>query len=264
MNVGLSLSLALGPCGVYGSSFDFATLFAGGEKGGWFDPNTASCLFQDTAGTVPVTTAADPVGRWNASNGTFTPLLQATAGLRPVYGVAGNGAKYVDFDATDDALASAVQTVNTVDACTIVVGVKFRTASAGGVLTGVRAGSASGSNLARGTVPANGRFLFTHQGSINPATVPQVDGYTGAQTLVVSARGKIATDLSELYINGTLVDSDTADQGTGNYANGAMLIGDLFNNSIDGQVFGALWIGRLLTSGERASVEAYLATKLGI
>jgi len=211
-----------------------------------------------------VTAATDPVGRWNATNGTFTPLLQATAGLRPLYGIAGSGSKYIDFDATDDALTSAVQTFNTTDESTIIIGIKFDSSVASGVIAGVRAGSGSSTAIQRGNVAGTGRIEFAHSGSIYPGTRPQADGYTGAQTLVVTARGDISTDLAEIYINGVLVDTDAADQGTGNLGSGTMLMGKLFGSSLDGQVYGALIINRLITAGERASVEAYLAGKLGI
>lgn len=37
-------------------------LFAGGKQGVWYDPSDKSTLFQDVAGTVPVTKDGDPVG----------------------------------------------------------------------------------------------------------------------------------------------------------------------------------------------------------
>lgn len=37
-------------------------LFANGEQGFWYDPNDLSTMFQDAAGTVPVTAVGQPVG----------------------------------------------------------------------------------------------------------------------------------------------------------------------------------------------------------
>lgn len=47
-----------------GSGLDAAirALFAAGEEGGWFDPSDFSALFQDSAGTTPVTAVGQPVG----------------------------------------------------------------------------------------------------------------------------------------------------------------------------------------------------------
>ena len=43
-------------------SFEPTDLFIGGKQGVWLDPSDKSTLFQDVAGTVPVTTDGDPVG----------------------------------------------------------------------------------------------------------------------------------------------------------------------------------------------------------
>ena len=37
-------------------------LFANGEQGFWYDPNELSTMYQDAAGTIPVTAAGQPVG----------------------------------------------------------------------------------------------------------------------------------------------------------------------------------------------------------
>lgn len=39
-----------------------AALFAAGEKGAWYDPSDLSTMFQDSAGTTPVTAVEQPVG----------------------------------------------------------------------------------------------------------------------------------------------------------------------------------------------------------
>lgn len=45
-----------------GPAFTPARLFAGGEAGAWFDPSDLATLFQDAAGSVPVTADGQPVG----------------------------------------------------------------------------------------------------------------------------------------------------------------------------------------------------------
>jgi hypothetical protein len=42
--------------------FSPASLFANGEQGWWFDPSNFATLFQDSAGTTPVTAVEQPVG----------------------------------------------------------------------------------------------------------------------------------------------------------------------------------------------------------
>jgi hypothetical protein len=45
-----------------GGLFSPASLFAAGEQGWWYDPSNLSTLFQDSAGTTPVTAVEQPVG----------------------------------------------------------------------------------------------------------------------------------------------------------------------------------------------------------
>ncbi|MCF7725789.1 hypothetical protein [Sulfitobacter sp. M22] len=57
--LGISRGVLLRPDG---GGFFPASLFANGEQGAWYDPSDLSTLFQDAAGTVPVTAAGQPVG----------------------------------------------------------------------------------------------------------------------------------------------------------------------------------------------------------
>ena len=45
-----------------GGSFSPLSLFASGEQGAWYDPSDLSTMFQDTAGTTPVTATGQTVG----------------------------------------------------------------------------------------------------------------------------------------------------------------------------------------------------------
>lgn len=59
MRAGRLLPLGMG---VDEGVFSPASLFANGEAGGWYDPSDMSTLFQDAAGTTPVTASGQPVG----------------------------------------------------------------------------------------------------------------------------------------------------------------------------------------------------------
>jgi hypothetical protein len=58
-----STSLATRNSGGGSAPFTPALLFASGEQGVWYDPSDFSTLFQDSAGTIPVTAVEQPVGR---------------------------------------------------------------------------------------------------------------------------------------------------------------------------------------------------------
>lgn len=57
-----------------------AELFANGEQGVWYDPSDISTLFQDTAGTIPVTGVEQPVGLMLAKSRSLGPNLAPSTG----------------------------------------------------------------------------------------------------------------------------------------------------------------------------------------
>lgn len=64
-----------------------ASLFAAGEIGLWFEPNDIKTLFQDTAGTTPITAPGQTVALMRDKSGNGKHATQATAAQRPTYGV---------------------------------------------------------------------------------------------------------------------------------------------------------------------------------
>lgn len=66
------------------AAFTPSSLFSGGERGAWYDPSDLSSMFQDSAGTTPVTAVEQPVGRINDKSGNNNHATQATAASRPV------------------------------------------------------------------------------------------------------------------------------------------------------------------------------------
>lgn len=64
--------------------FSVPMLFAAGEQGVWYDPSDLSTLFQDSAGTVPVTAVEQPVGKMLDKSGRGNHATQATSIKRPV------------------------------------------------------------------------------------------------------------------------------------------------------------------------------------
>jgi hypothetical protein len=58
-------------------------LFAAGEQGAWYDPSDLSTMFQDAAGTTPVTAVEQQVGRILDKSGRGNHASQATGTSRP-------------------------------------------------------------------------------------------------------------------------------------------------------------------------------------
>lgn len=54
---------------------------------GWYDASAIASLYQDAAGTVPVSADGDPVGRASDLSGNGNHLTQSTTALKPTYKV---------------------------------------------------------------------------------------------------------------------------------------------------------------------------------
>lgn len=67
----------------YGSG-NITGLFANNVEGAWFDASDMATLFQDAAGTTPVTAVEQPVGKWLDKSGRGNHATQSTAASRPV------------------------------------------------------------------------------------------------------------------------------------------------------------------------------------
>ena len=82
-----------------------ADLFTGSESGVVYGPSDLSTLFQDSAGTTPVTTAGQPVGLMLDKSGNGNHATQATAAARPTYQTSPDRAT---LDKVDDRLSVTV------------------------------------------------------------------------------------------------------------------------------------------------------------
>jgi hypothetical protein len=117
-----------------GDGFVPSELFDAGEKGVWYDISDLSTLFQDSAGTIPVTGDGQPVGRVLDKSGNNIHATQATDGNRPTYRVDVNGLAYLQFDGINDSLVSSTLNLSTTDKVTWSMGLYVDNAAAGAVV----------------------------------------------------------------------------------------------------------------------------------
>ena len=87
----------------FGANPDAAilALFTGGKQGVWYDPSDKSTLFQDVAGTVPVTKDGDPVALMKDKSGNGYHATQSVSTARPLYKTDGV-LSWFDTDGVDD------------------------------------------------------------------------------------------------------------------------------------------------------------------
>jgi len=79
-----------------------AALYSGGKLGAWFKVGDLSTLFQDSAGTTPVTATGQPIGKITDKSGNGAHATQPTSTARPVIPSAGYRLR---SDFTDDFLS---------------------------------------------------------------------------------------------------------------------------------------------------------------
>jgi hypothetical protein len=87
LGVGLLASTSLATRRGASTAFSPASLFTTGEPGAWYDPSDLTTLFQDSAGTTPVTTPGQSVGRMLDKSGRGNHATQSNAAQRPTYGI---------------------------------------------------------------------------------------------------------------------------------------------------------------------------------
>jgi hypothetical protein len=108
-------------------------LFAASEKGLWYDINDITTLFQDSAGTIPVTAAGQPVGKVLDKSGNGIHATQATAANRPTYQIHAEGYGYLQFDGVNDSLVTSTLNLSTTDKVTWTAGLFVDNATSGSV-----------------------------------------------------------------------------------------------------------------------------------
>lgn len=236
---GLLLKDALG--------FSPLTLFADGSKQGvWYDPSDKSTLFQDVAGTVPVTKDGDPVALMRDKSGNGNHALAPTSAARPIYKTDGI-LHWFKQDGTDDYMKTAdfglTQPVSIAFAMST-------TKSPAAFIDGLINNS--------GSIIANGRALRLYSGSGDASYYSPL--ITNNQNHIYDAR----LSGSNSYV--TFDNNPITIRPTGTTAMSGITIGALGNNSAhnDGRFYGTVVVAADLNAADRQAVKQYLAAKAGV
>jgi hypothetical protein len=90
-----------------------SVLFSASEQGAWYDPSDFSTMFQDSAGTTPVTAVEQNVGKINDKSGNGNHASQSSSGSRPVLRARYNLLTYSEqFDNGAWTFSGSARTVN--------------------------------------------------------------------------------------------------------------------------------------------------------
>lgn len=247
-----------------GRRFSPASLFAASEPGGWWDPSDLTTLFQDTAGTVPVTAAGQSVARVNDKSGRGNNLTQSTAGNRPTYQVDGTGRGHLLFDGTDDFLVTPTITPGT-DKAQVFAGVRKLSDAAFGMIAEHSTGAGAG-RVYLGCSNGGGNYVAQYAGTGSNVNAQSGPSFPAPITNVATALANIAAPDLTLRLNGTVAANNTTTPGTGNFGAFAFYVGRRNGTSLpfNGRIYGLiLRFGANLSAAQIASTEAWLNQRTG-
>lgn len=241
-------------------------LFAASEQGAIYDPSDLSSLFQDAAGTSPVTAVEQPVGLMRDKSGRGNHASQSTAAARPVLKQDAGGRYYLRFDGVDDFLVTGSINFTATDKMTVWAGVTKLSDAAIAVLLEL---STSGGNpgavgLYAPLNAASPSYGWRSRG-VNDAIVSQA-GYAAPNTAVLTGIGDIAANINQMRTNGVASVLNATAQGGGTHPNAPLYIGLRGGASLpfNGNLYGLVIRGAASTAAQIAATERYLANKAGV
>lgn len=249
-----------------GSPFTPLDLFAGAE-GAWYDPSDLGTLFQDAAGSVPVTADGQPVGRMLDKSGNGNHMVQASAARRPVYRT--NGTEHwLLFDGVDDFLQSAITvSLAGTDKATFAFGVQsLNTAGANSAWISHSDDTDNFRFAAQAPHSGTNHFRVFARGSAAATADATAGIHAPPSRRLVTGVMDFGADLVTLRLDGVTVASASGTGATGNFRNEPLFLGNLGGIGLHANVrlYPGVLIGRLLTTGERDALEAFLAGKAGV
>lgn len=244
-------------------------LFANGEQGFAYDPNDLSTMFQDAAGTVPVTGVGQAVGLIRDKSGRNNHAYQTASASRPILRKnAVTGANYLEFDGTDDSLQTNNIDFTATDKVSLFAGLRKLSDAKIGVVAELspQINSNNGSFTVFAPGGASPRIDFLSKGTVI-GTATYSGGLAAAPvSAVVTGVGDISGDRSILKVDGAIVSTSVVDQGTGNYGNYPLYIGRREGTSLpfNGHIYGLIGVGKLTSVVETTTIEKELAKRLGV
>ena len=262
-------------CTVIGGQQSFSqlikNLFSNGEQGFFYDPNDLSTMFQDAAGTVPVTVVGQPVGLIRDKSGRNNHARQTTSASRPILRKnAVTGTNYLEFDGSDDFLQTANIDFTATDKVSLFAGLWKMSDAATGIVAELSTDSVA-VNSSFGLFAPAGRgatkFQFVSRGMVTNYSMTTDPAYIAPFSSVLRAVGDISTQRSNIYVNSVFAaGASTGSNPTVKYGNHPLYIGRRAGTFLpfNGHLYSLIGIGRLTTDSETVAIEKELAKRVGV
>jgi hypothetical protein len=241
-------------------------LFAAGEQGVWFDPSDFSTMFQDRAGTTPVTGAGQPVGKILDKSGRGNhALAPADTTVRPTLQQDASGNWYLSCDGVDDSMATASFAAGA-DSVTVGAAMYKLSDAAFAVFAEFSAllSANNGAWALTAPVSASSSIGFNSKGTVTAsASRTSVAAPAG---FVVIGFADISTPIVENRVNDLAAVTTVTSQGSGNYGSYPLY---LFRrggtvSAFTGRAYGLVVRYATSTAAEIANLKAYMKIKGGI
>ncbi len=171
------------------------------------------------------------------------------------------------FDGSNDFLVTPSIDFSATDKMTVFAGVRKLSDAALGSVAELSVSSAANNGtwhlIAPGGV-GTATYYFGSKGTTAQG-LQTPSSYTAPITNVLTVIGDISGDSATTRVNGTQVQQDTGDQGTGNYGNYPIYIGMRAGTSIpfNGYLYNLIVVGKTLTSDQVYAIENYVNSKTG-
>lgn len=247
--------------------FNPATLFIGGAvKGAFYDPSDLSTLFQDAAGTTPVTAIGDPVGRILDKSGNGNHATQSAAASRPLLQQT-NGLYHLTFDGSNDSMLTGAINFTGTNKMTVWAGVTKNVDAATAMLAELSADASAnaGSFQIRAPNGAAANYLLGIRGASFQDNIVATT-YASPITNVLTQQADFAGAVHNIArVNGTQF-LGAAGTGGGNFGNYPLYIGRRNNASLpfNGRLYGLIVLGAAASSWQVQVTEQWMAGKTGL
>ncbi len=272
------LPIGLGSGAGFGvPAFNPQQLFSNGEQGAWYDPSDFSTMFQDIAGTTPVTAVGQSVALIRDKSGRGNDATQSVASSMPTVNVDASGKYFLLFDGSNDGMVTGNINFSATDKMTVWAGArKLTDGTAFQVIAELTAdvntingaftvgaatalGDASRRNWAAGLRGTT--FLL---GSANIYAAPDTKVMTVQYDIAgAAAANEVAVRLNAVSQSLTY---GTPDAGTGNFTTAPLYLGRRGGTTtpFNGRLYSLIVRGAASTAVEVSNTEYWVADRTGV
>lgn len=189
---------------------------------------------------------------------------QSTSASRPTLKQDASGFYYLQFDGTDDSLATGSIDFSSTDKMTVWAGVRKAADGARGLIVELGNNPGTATFLLDASPDTLDTYRFASNGTTGASA--QGSGFTAPHSGVLTGIGNIAGDSAILRVNGTQAASSSSDQGTGNYRNDVLYIGRRGGSTLpfNGRLYQFIARGASSETGQITGTERFIGQRMGV